>query len=55
VLLEGDPDHPDALYAWNGIYDPDFLGYMAGVIPQLLGEASVEPGTNYTDLGVLIA
>ncbi|MBI3921453.1 MAG: CRISPR-associated protein [Armatimonadetes bacterium] len=25
------------LYAWTGDYDPDFLGYMAGVLPLLEG------------------
>jgi hypothetical protein len=25
------------LYAWTAAYDPDFLGYMAGVIPLLEG------------------
>ena len=25
------------LYAWMAPYDPDFLGYMAGVIPLLEG------------------
>ena len=27
----------DTLYAWTASYDPDFLGYMAGVIPILEG------------------
>jgi CRISPR-associated endonuclease/helicase Cas3 len=27
----------DTLYAWTASYDPDFLGYMAGVIPLLEG------------------
>lgn len=27
----------NALYAWTAIYDPDFLGYMAGVMPILEG------------------
>jgi CRISPR-associated endonuclease/helicase Cas3 len=27
-------DSPD-LYAWTAAYDPDFLGYMAGVLPLL--------------------
>jgi hypothetical protein len=27
------------LYAWTGAYDPDFLGYMAGVLPVLDGLA----------------
>jgi hypothetical protein len=27
----------DTLYAWTAAYDPDFLGYMAGVIPLLEG------------------
>lgn len=27
----------DTLYAWTAAYDPDFLGYMAGVIPILEG------------------
>ena len=26
--------HPE-LYQWNGPYQPEFLGYMAGVLPQL--------------------
>jgi hypothetical protein len=25
------------LYTWTATYDPDFLGYMAGVIPLLEG------------------
>lgn len=28
---------PNTLYAWTAVYDPDFLGYMAGVIPVLEG------------------
>lgn len=28
---------PHALYVWDGAYDPDFLGYMAGLIPLLEG------------------
>jgi CRISPR-associated endonuclease/helicase Cas3 len=27
----------DTLYAWTAAYDPDFLGYMAGVMPILEG------------------
>jgi CRISPR-associated endonuclease/helicase Cas3 len=27
----------DSLYVWTAAYDPDFLGYMAGVIPLLEG------------------
>jgi hypothetical protein len=27
----------NTLYAWTAAYDPDFLGYMAGVIPLLEG------------------
>ena len=27
----------NTLYAWRAAYDPDFLGYMAGVIPLLEG------------------
>lgn len=27
----------ETLYAWTAAYDPDFLGYMAGVIPLLEG------------------
>lgn len=30
-------DDSNTLYMWNGAYDPDFLGYMAGVIPLLEG------------------
>ncbi len=30
-------DDPNTLYVWNGAYDPDFLGYMAGVMPLLEG------------------
>jgi CRISPR-associated endonuclease/helicase Cas3 len=27
----------EELYYWTGIYDPDFLGYMAGVLPLIQG------------------
>jgi hypothetical protein len=30
----------DELFAWTGNYDPDFLGYMAGVIPILKAQNS---------------
>jgi CRISPR-associated endonuclease/helicase Cas3 len=30
-------DDSSTLYAWGAAYDPDFLGYMAGVIPLLEG------------------
>ena len=30
-------NNADTLYAWTAAYDPDFLGYMAGVIPLLEG------------------
>lgn len=30
-------DDSNILYAWTAAYDPDFLGYMAGVIPLLEG------------------
>ncbi len=36
-LLVGEPNDPQALYAWDAPYDPDFLGYMAGAIPMLEG------------------
>jgi len=29
--------HTRALYEWTAAYDPDFLGYMAGVLPQVYG------------------
>jgi CRISPR-associated endonuclease/helicase Cas3 len=29
--------HYEELYKWTGPYDPDFLGYMAGVIPLIEG------------------
>ncbi|WP_395089988.1 CRISPR-associated endonuclease Cas3'' [Armatimonas sp.] len=34
-LLKGDKNDYDALYYWDGKYDPDFLGYMAGALPLL--------------------
>ena len=36
-LVLGDEGDPNALYLWNAVYDPDFLGYMAGVLPLLEG------------------
>jgi CRISPR-associated endonuclease/helicase Cas3 len=30
-------NNADTLYAWDAAYDPDFLGYMASVIPLLEG------------------
>jgi hypothetical protein len=27
----------EELYYWTGVYDPDFLGYMAGVLPLIHG------------------
>ncbi len=30
-------DHNDELYYWTAPYDPDFLGYMAGVVPLIEG------------------
>lgn len=36
-LVFGDEGDPNALYLWNAAYDPDFLGYMAGVLPILEG------------------
>jgi len=36
-LVLGDKGDPDALYMWDAEYDPDFLGYMAGVLPILKG------------------
>jgi hypothetical protein len=30
-------DHHDELYYWTAPYDPDFLGYMAGVVPLIEG------------------
>ncbi len=29
--------HHEELYYWTGVYDPDFLGYMAGVLPLIQG------------------
>jgi hypothetical protein len=29
----------DEVYVWTAQYDPDFLGYMAGVLPNLKGRA----------------
>lgn len=34
-LLKGDKNDYDALYYWDGKYEPDFLGYMAGALPIL--------------------
>lgn len=34
-LLLGDEEDPHAVYFWDDQYDPDFLGYMAGVLPLL--------------------
>jgi hypothetical protein len=28
----------DDLYCWTGPYDPDFLGYMAGILPLIQGQ-----------------
>ncbi len=36
-LVLGDEGDPNALYLWEAEYDPDFLGYMAGVLPILKG------------------
>ncbi|MCE1157679.1 MAG: DEAD/DEAH box helicase family protein [Spirochaetia bacterium] len=36
-LVLGYEGDPDALYSWDAAYDPDFLGYMAGVLPILAG------------------
>jgi CRISPR-associated endonuclease/helicase Cas3 len=36
-LVIGSEGDPNALYSWNATYDPDFLGYMAGVLPLLKG------------------
>jgi len=30
-------DHFDELYHWTSVYDPDFLGYMAGILPLIHG------------------
>lgn len=30
-------DHHEELYYWTAPYDPDFLGYMAGVVPLIEG------------------
>jgi CRISPR-associated endonuclease/helicase Cas3 len=30
-------DKHEELYYWTGVYDPDFLGYMAGVLPLIQG------------------
>ena len=37
LLLRGKEDEADALYLWDGAYDPDFLGYMAGALPIVHG------------------
>ena len=41
--IAGEKGTFDALYRWTGEYDPDFLGYMAGVLAQddLLKEGSI--------------
>jgi CRISPR-associated endonuclease/helicase Cas3 len=36
-LVLGNEGDPNALYSWDAAYDPDFLGYMAGVLPILEG------------------
>jgi len=36
-LVIGSEGNPNALYSWDATYDPDFLGYMAGVLPILEG------------------
>lgn len=36
-LVLGDEGDPDALYSWDAAYDPDSLGYMAGILPILEG------------------
>jgi len=36
-LVLGEEGDPDALYMWDAEYDPDFLGYMVGVLPILKG------------------
>ena len=36
-LVLGSEGDPNALYSWDAEYDPDFLGYMAGVLPILEG------------------
>jgi len=36
-LVLGDEGDPNALYLWDAAYDPDFLGYMTGVLPILEG------------------
>ena len=33
-------DEKGELYYWTGPYDPDFLGYMAGVVPLIEGKDS---------------
>jgi CRISPR-associated endonuclease/helicase Cas3 len=30
-------EHHEELFYWTGVYDPDFLGYMAGVLPLIQG------------------
>jgi Predicted helicases len=41
--ISGEEGAFDALYRWTGAYDPDFLGYMAGVLEQqeLLRQGSI--------------
>lgn len=36
-LVLGDEGDPNGLYLWDAAYDPDFLGYMSGVLPILDG------------------
>lgn len=31
-VLKGDPASPNAIFGWRGTYDPEFLGYMAGLV-----------------------
>jgi CRISPR-associated endonuclease/helicase Cas3 len=35
-LILGEEGDQNGLYYWEAAYDPDFLGYMAGVLPVLL-------------------
>jgi CRISPR-associated endonuclease/helicase Cas3 len=44
VRLRGDEGAFDALYRWDGEYDPDSLGYMAGVLDRADGIALVSGG-----------
>ena len=36
-IIRGGEGDPNSLYLWNAPYDPDFLGFMAGVLPILAG------------------